>query len=242
MAIKRDDLEFEALSILAENHDPIGSSTLNALLREAGLNVSAATIGRMLSDFDYRGMTVKHGYRGRLVTEKGLDKLAELREKFQWENLSAKFYDALDVPTKDTLIDVLIARRGIERETTRLAAMKATSDDIDLICKALEIQSEKAASGIQIFESDLAFHRAIAAASKNKILAAAYDFIWQNGKFSPFIEYIRNYVGGKIVIDHGKILSAIVQRNPHEAEQAMIAHIESLIDDVDKYWNLAYKR
>jgi len=239
MSIKHKHLEYEALDIMAQRQEPIGSSTLTILLRKTGLNVSAATIGRMLSDFDYKGMTVKQGYRGRLITESGISRLAGLREEFKMQDLSAKFYKALDAQTKDNLIDILIARRGIEREIARLAAIKSTQDDITHIKKTFDMQSEKAASGILIFENDLMFHRAIASASKNKVLAAAYDFIWQNGKFSPTMEYIRKHVRGKLVIDHGNILSAIVERNPNEAERAMVAHIEGLIDDVGNYWSSA---
>jgi len=81
------------------------------------------------------------------------------------------------------------------------------------------------------------FHQAVAAASKNMVLIATYDFIWQNGKFSPLMEYVRTAVGGKLVNDHEKILDAIAANDPHAAEQAMVAHIEGLIGDVDKYWN-----
>jgi len=241
MSTKQEQFEYEALSIMSQSVVPVGSSALSILMRKAGLNISAATIGRQLSDFDYSGMTTKHGFRGRTITESGRVRLAELREKLKWQDLSAKFYKTLDVQTKDNLIDILTARRGIEREIARLAAIKSTPSDISLIREAFEMQSEKAASGGLIFDSDLVFHRAVAAASKNEVLAAAYDFIWQNGKLSPVMEYIRMYVNGKIVIDHSKILSAIEANSPQEAELLMVSHIESLIDDVQQYWNLAMK-
>jgi len=239
--IKRENLEYEALSIMAKHKGPIGSSALNVLLRKVGLDGSAATIGRLLSDFDEKGMTAKQGYRGRLITEKGLNKLADLNDKLKWQDLSTKLYNTLDLQSKDNLIDVLTARRGIEREIARLAALKATPEDVHNITKAYNRQLEKATIGALTFESDLLFHRSIANASHNKVLAAAYDFIWQNGKYSGVMEHIRNYVGGNIVIDHGKILNAIVNKKPHEAEQAMVIHIESLINDVDEYWNVAVK-
>ena len=238
MSIKRESLEYEALAIMAKYKEPIGSSALNFMLQKIGFDASAATVGRLLSDFDDKGMTVKQGYRGRLITERGLSRLKELDEKLKWQDLSAKLYNTLDSQSKDNLIDVLTARRGIEREIARLAAIKATPEDIKSINEAFNMQLEKAAKGILTFESDLLFHRSIANASKNKVLAAAYEFIWQNGKYSNVMEYIRNYVGGKIVTDHGKILDAIVNGNPHEAEQAMVEHIESLISDVDEYWNV----
>ena len=237
MWIERELLEREALNSMTESNDPIGSSALNISLRRAGVYVSDATVGRLLSEFDYKGFTVKQGYRGRLITEKGLGRLKKLCEKLECQDLSEKLYSTLDAQSKDNLIDVLTARRGIEREIARLAALKATPEDIALIQEAFDLQAKQAEHGVLTYEGDLMFHQAVAAASKNMVLIATYDFIWQNGKFSPLMEYVRTSVGGKLVNDHGKILAAIADNDPHAAEQAMVAHIESLIGDVDKYWS-----
>jgi DNA-binding FadR family transcriptional regulator len=80
------------------------------------------------------------------------------------------------------------------------------------------------------------FHQAVAHASKNDVLSAAYDFIWQNGKFSPVMEYIRISVGGKMAVDHSRILEAIIAKDAVLAEQLMVMHIDGLIDDANKYW------
>jgi GntR family transcriptional repressor for pyruvate dehydrogenase complex len=40
-----------------------------------------------------------------------------------------------------------------------------------------------------------------------------------------------------LVVGHGEIVKAIKLRDPDQAEQAMIKHIESLIQDVKKYWS-----
>ncbi len=93
--------------------------------------------------------------------------------------------------------------------------------------------------GALLPEHDVAFHRAIAKASKNKVLAAAYDFISQYGKLSPVMEYIRKSVGGTVAVDHAKIVDAIAAGDSHGAEMAMVAHVESLIGDVEKYWSKA---
>ena len=105
--------------------------------------------------------------------------------------------------------------------------------------KVYKIQRKDAVNGIISSDNDVLFHQAIARASKNKVLAAAYDFIWQNGKLSPVMEYIRTSVGGTISVDHGKILEALIVRDPDLAEKRMMEHIDSLIIDVNNYWSQA---
>jgi GntR family L-lactate dehydrogenase operon transcriptional regulator len=235
---ENEPLEFEALRIISEHPEPIGSLALCQLLKTAGLSISPASTGRLLSRFDYEQFTVRHGFRGRLLTEKGESRLDDLRVKRRLKSLSSDFYNTLDAGKKSSLIDILVARRGIEREIAQLAAVNANLRDINNIKRAYENQAEKSEKGALTFESDFSFHRAIANAGKNSILAAAYDFVWQNGKFSPVMEYIRNRVGSKLVDEHGKILNAIMRRDSAEAELAMASHIENLIEDVNNYWVL----
>ena len=233
--------EFELFSLLTSVQDPMGSVTLSLLLREKNLNISSATVGRMLVRFDHEGLTARHGFRGRVLTDAGVKRFMELRNKQHFEELTSKFYKSIDAESKDNLIEVLIARRGIEQESVRLAATRATKEDLQNLKKLYAHQNKDASKGIVSSEFDVLFHQAIARASKNKVLLAAYDFIWQNGRFSPVMEYIRISVGGTIAADHGKIVDALLERNADRAVKFMAGHIDSLIGDVQKYWNLSHK-
>ena len=236
---QREDHEFRLLTILSGSEQPVGSVMLSLLLEEQHHPISSATIGRLLSEFDHRGYTIKHGYRGRTLTSAGETRLAELTNLRDLSEFSDKFHRSVDVGSQRNLIDILTARRGIEREMVRLAAINATEEDLRNIRETFELQTQDAEGDKLSAEYDIAFHRAIAAASKNPVLAAAFDFIWQNGKFSPVIEYIRTYVGGVLTVDHKSILTALEKHDSAEAERRMVHHIESLINDVDRYWSLA---
>jgi GntR family L-lactate dehydrogenase operon transcriptional regulator len=238
MLSEKEMIEYELLNLLADVDNPVGAVTLSLLLKGKDFNVSSATVGRILTGFDYHGFTAKHGFQGRMLTDAGIRTLTALESKRRLEEVSSKFYDAMDAESKSQLIDVLIARRGIERERARLAAINATEEDIRSISKVYSIQAKDAADGIQSPDNDVLFHRAIARASKNRVLAAAYDFIWQNGHFSPVMEYIRSSVGGILSADHKKILNALIDRNSEEADRYMAEHIDSLIRDVNKYWTM----
>ena len=53
------------------------------------------------------------------------------------------------------------------------------------------------------------------------------------------MEYIRLAVGGVIAVDHWNILDALIRRDPDEAEKCMTAHIDGLLNNVQKYWDQA---
>lgn len=240
MLTSKEMVEYELLNLLTEGNTPMGAVTLSLRLKEKNLKVSGATVGRILSEFDYLGLTSKHGFQGRMLTNTGIKRLGEYKSKQHLEEVSSRLYKSVDAESKDNLIDVLIARRGIERETVRLAAIRATEADFCNLRKVYAKQFKDSASGKVSASSDVLFHQALAKASKNKVLAAAYDFIWQNGRFSPVMEYIRLSVGGVIAVDHGKILEALLNRDPEEADKRMAAHIDSLLSNVQKYWDHAF--
>lgn len=238
MPDQKEKQEYEILSILEEKEDPVGSNLLSRLLSARGIEVSEATVGRLLSEMDRRDLTRKQGFQGRVITERGrrrLDQIRRLQHRLTYGN---RFIDTLESRRKEDLIDILVARRAIERELARLAALHATEAEIRLMESVLHEQEQHTAQNEMTAEQDVRFHRLIAVSAKNRVLAAALDLIRQDGQLSPILEYIRNKVGGKLVVGHGKILKAIADRDPAGAEQAMIEHIESLIDDVQKYWSL----
>ena len=240
MLTDREKVEYTLLNLLTESEIPMGSVTLSLLLKERNLDVSGATVGRMLSEFDYKGLTSKRGFKGRILTETGQKLLSELEDRQQIAEYSTKLYESIDAKSKDNLLNVLIARRGIERETARLAATRATAEDMAELHGICRSQHESLESSVSA-EKDVQFHQCVARASKNMVLATAYDFIWQNKKLSPVMEFIRLNVGGRVVVDHDRIVQALVARDPDDAEVSMMQHIDSLIDDVNKYWHRVHK-
>jgi len=236
MLTDKEMLEYELLNQLNDVKKPKGAVTLSLLLKDKGLVVSSATVGRMLSGFDYQGLTARYGYQGRVLTDDGEKWLSGLKSRRRLEEVSFRLYSSIDAESKENLINVLIARRGIERESARLAALNATPENIENLSRVYNLQAKGALEGLTSADKDVIFHQLIAKASKNKVLAAAYDFIWQNGRFSPVMEYIRSSVGGVISLEHKKILNALIIRNPDEAEKSMVEHIDSLISDVNEYW------
>ncbi len=238
MLADRERQEYLILLIVSQSESPVGSGYLSRELKNYGWDLSEATAGRLLAQYDAQGYTTKVGYQGRVLSAQGSAKLKELEEKKQRTDQGLEFFRVLETKTPEELIDVLVARRAIEREIARLAAEKATEEEIKelryiqrLQQKRVEHQRGGAA------EQDVAFHRVLARAARNKVLEGAMELIRQDGQLAPVLEYIRKEVHSVVSVDHANIVEAVADHNSDAAEKAMTDHIENLIRDVKKYWN-----
>lgn len=241
MLAPEEEQLYRVLKVISQAGGAAGSGSLASALRAAGVRVSEATAGRILRELDERGYTEKFGFRGRVLTELGRRYLRELEAKRERAGYSAQLLQALQARDKDELIEVLVARRAIERETARLAALNATEAEIEELRRCIQVHQEHFERGVVDAEDDLKFHRLISEASRNRVLIAASRLVRQDGQMAPVLEFIRRNVGSGVVHDHRKIFNAIEARDPAAAEEAMVLHIENVIKDVERYWELHQK-
>lgn len=232
----KDNSIFYILKIIENSDCPLGSGIISEQLKIYGFDVSEATVGRTLRELDLNGYTEKVGFRGRTLTKKGKNRLKELEQEYELKQYGNELIDLLKVEKKNELIDILIARKAIERELARLAAANAEDEDIRILQNIVNSHDMHIDDYMAGAIDDVKFHKHIAKMSKNRILEAAMDLIRQQGQLSPVLGYIRKKVKSNIVSDHKEILKAISQRKPDDAEKAMVKHIENLIRDVNKYW------
>ncbi|GAW92283.1 FadR/GntR family transcriptional regulator [Calderihabitans maritimus] len=242
MLSERRQLEMKILSIIHDGREPVGSGTISEQLRQAGIKVSEATVGRVLRGLDAQGYTERVGYQGRIITARGLEQLAELRREKEKLSYGFELIKLVHSTSKENLIDLLVARRAIEGETAYLAALNATEKEILQLHEILERQRSHYRFGIGGAEEDLKFHGLIAEMGRNKVLQAALKLIRQDGQLGPVLEYIRKEVHSSIVVDHERIAQAIADRKAEEARAAMVTHIENLMADVEKYWDQVIKK
>lgn len=233
---EKDELEYRILLAIARSEEPVGSGWLKHRLALTGQAVSEATAGRLLRDMDERGYTCRAGFRGRTLTPEGKARLEQLERDRKRLGYGMELITAVQGRSRSELVDVLVARRGIERETVRLAAEKATDEEIKALEEIISAQDQKSRQNLDIGPEDLDFHRLIACASRNKVLQAAVNLIRQDVQLAPILAYIRREVHGSLVADHRKICQAIRQRSAAAAEKAMVEHIEGMIRDVEAYF------
>jgi len=237
------DLDREILSFLSQRDSPVGAVQLSVLFgRKFG--VSQATIGRKLFQMDYEGYTKKMKKMGRCITDKGLEYLNELDRVLKQERIWTEFQNVLKSVDVQGVIDILVARRGLERESAFLAAKNADEKDIqemeDVLKHQLRIITEKSTGGD---DEDRNFHRLIAEASKNSVLVKAITLIREQNTLALHLATIRKMIGGNIYHDHELIFERIKSRDSEGAGKAMETHINNMITEFKNYnFSLAHKR
>jgi|SRR5690554_5206712 len=217
--------------------EPVGSGKACEILISAGIQVSEATVGRLLRAMDAQGFTQRVGYRGRELTGKGRDYVNQYMERESRRRYSNKLAEIVSSNNMEDLLETLIARRAIEREIARLAALNHGPKQAADLTKI--VRDYEHAEGDRIAHGDVAFHQTLAEAADNKVLKAALDLIRQDAQLSPVFGHIRERVHGRVFADHKSVLDAVLERDSLAAEEAMVNHIENLIDDVKKFWGLA---
>ena len=229
---------FLLLNLIDKSDCPVGAGSAHRALCNAKYRVSEATAGRLLRELDEKGFTEKKGFKGRVLTSEGERYLQDLNHERRRFLIGQKLASAVKSRSKEELLDILVARRAIEREIARLAAENISHEQVAEMEKTVSryLHSEN-----EVEEGDMAFHNALADAAGNKVLKAALDLIRQGGQLSPVFGYIRRHVNSQIFTDHLKVFQAVASRNPDAAEQAMLEHLENIMADVQRYWSLAHE-
>lgn len=117
----------------------------------------------------------------------------------------------------------------LELETARLAAHRRDAEDLAAMRSSLEARdAAEAAQDVQaLLDADLAFHTAIAHASKNGVLAGLYE------TFARALRPTFNVVfplAGSNAEQHWQLLAAIERQDPDVAQQittALLTHIRT---------------
>ncbi len=229
------DLEYEVLSRLQGDGQPKGSGAIWAELHTIGISISPATVGRMLHRFGLRGYTRRVGFRGRTLTETGAKRLADLRQKRERTDWETLVVESARPKTVSELLDVLVARRVIEREIARLAALRATDNDVQALWAALEAQANAVRERGMAIDEDRHFHETLAAASGNRLLTATLRLIRRDRELQQLLEELRQGHASGFMVDHQSVVRAVSRHDPAAAEVAMSRHIDHLIEDVMSY-------
>ena len=82
---------------------------------------------------DVEGFTVLEGRKGRTLTEQGLDRMKTLEKDLQQQSVNSQLIQMLNHSGEKALLDVLVARRALEREIASLAAQRASKEYIVLL-------------------------------------------------------------------------------------------------------------
>lgn len=225
--------ESRLLRILIEQDAPIGARAARRLLVQEHIDVSEATVSRIFARLDALGMTEPVGRKGRHLTRVGRRSTAAAIEA---DRRNDELERALDIRSEGQLLDLLHARRGVERELARAAARNRSDGDLEVLERAIAEQRQIIATGISPQGPAMHFHRVVAEMSGNDLLTTISDTLWSD-TLLPLEKLLDIVTTGHNTVEHSlpeheSILAAIRDGDPDAAERAVDLHHSRLIDEV----------
>ena len=212
---------FLLLSEIQKQKEPLGSWSLNALLAKQGVCVSTATIGRYLKVMDSDGLTIRKSNQS-------------ITEHLARAEVHDEASIGLRVNEYTDLLDLIQARKTIEMETVRLAAVNATQDELWKLRQSVSLYYRDVAENKSHDDSAYNFHTIIAEMSRNKYFKYLLDImIFEEQKMEERMDKLVTKERGNVyVVQHDDIVAALELRDADLAQQRMGAHIDTMLSDV----------
>jgi DNA-binding FadR family transcriptional regulator len=131
--------------------------------------------------------------------------------------------------------ELVEARRLIEGDACALAAAVMTDEQLDELTAILHDMAEEHDFGALADLADRRFHVAIAKATRNSVLVAMVENMWDL-RYKPSSRDVLERAGRvrarPLVDDHQDILDALKARDPVAARAAMREHLGRVIDNL----------
>lgn len=213
------------LRLLEETEGPVGAGTVRERLSAEGISASEATVGRLLRDLDRRGLTSRVGFQGRVLTEQGSSRLAELRAAREQVASAETFIGKIFSANEKTLLDLLETRKAVERQIARLAAEKGGSSlRKELGALAGRLAGMGRSRSLHPGEYR-AFFLALAKTAGNDVLSALEDLLLGSDAGAG----LTGGDAGRLAGELGAILDAVAGKDPDAAEDAAARHIDGML-------------
>jgi DNA-binding FadR family transcriptional regulator len=125
--------------------------------------------------------------------------------------------------------ELLRARSLVEGEIAAVAARDATPADLAAIRSAVDSMERLERTGLDPAPADREFHLGIAASTRNSVLHAVVQGLWDRGRGAMWSKMEHHFrtpqLRAATLADHGAILQALEAHDPREARHAMRAHL-----------------
>ncbi|KWX65560.1 FadR/GntR family transcriptional regulator [Mycobacterium sp. NAZ190054] len=199
--------------ILAGALEPGGRVPTERALAEL-LGCSRHDVRRQLDVLENQGRITREVGRGTFLTHDG-----------------AVSPGPVTAPVKISPLDLIDARAAWEPNLMTLVAVAATAEDFVEIRRCLE-QGEAAQTPAEFAEWDIAFHRALALAAHNSVVAALNDMV-ESGRRRLAGSALDNrpYTAQNYAVcqrEHREIAEAIFDRDAARSRDAMHHHLQTV--------------
>ncbi len=128
---------------------------------------------------------------------------------------------------QDELLDV---RRMFEPAVARVAALRATEEDLADLQRILDAQRQKLKAGQPAISEDTAFHAILARATRNRVIMsimATLNDLLVESRTNSLLQKGRP---GRSMDGHEAVVAALRRRDAEGASQAMYNHIDQIAD------------
>ncbi len=136
---------------------------------------------------------------------------------------------------ENSLMELIQLRKAIEVAAARLAAERATPEDIEALRECYEA-STRAGDDMKVYaETTVDFHYQVALTSKNEIFYTMMEMIKYiiTNKMENFLRFSRNDRNSTYY--HFMIYKSIENHKPDEASYLMERHMNFLVEQVQRY-------
>ena len=189
------------------------------------LNVGRTTVREALKMLTLSGLLEARRGDGTYVNTEFISALAK---QIEWPVL-------LNVQELDMVVEV---REALEIKVARLAAERATPEEIERIAVFRELDQINGRDVKRETELDMAFHNAITEAAHNVLLSSLMyslrEILW---KYIHLSNQMTESIATTIA-EHQAVYSAIASRNPDDAEKAMRQHLSISREEILKVTDL----
>jgi GntR family transcriptional repressor for pyruvate dehydrogenase complex len=133
--------------------------------------------------------------------------------------------------------ELLEFRKIMEVALAGLAAEKAAESDIRAMRAALDQYKAEMATNRVDCNTDMSFHTALAAASKNRVAVMVWQMLSTRLAEVLARTMTMPHICDETLRDHETIYRAVKSRNPRRARKAMRAHLEN----ADRNWRITLR-
>lgn len=229
-------LEYPLLNIMDASQSPLGACALVEMLEEIGIKISEAGIGRALRQFRQKGLLERKGFQGHVITEAGKTRLLELSKT---RKMGETLQELMPQPLEDrNVLDILIARRALEREAAYQAALNATPEDIARLEDIIRAQYLGMERNESYSDLSTGFHREIMSIARAPLLKSLYELIGLSVQWQDFFIGTFKLYNQPLNASHEKIFHAIRDHNPEKAAHLMGMHLSDVINYASQLLNL----
>ncbi|MBB3178996.1 FadR/GntR family transcriptional regulator [Variovorax sp. Sphag1AA] len=155
-------------------------------------------------------------------------------DQWNWFDPDVITWQARAGLTPEFLRDLQDLRRAVEPAAVRLAAERATAEDIEEIEAAFAGMKHAVEFGGDYVTFDLRFHHGLLRAAQNRMLAQMSKALHALLRTSFEISTIKKDGPAMSLPMHRAVLDAVIAHNPAKAERAIIKLIDGAREDIEE--------